>query len=278
MYDLHTHSYYSDGELSPDALLSHAAARGVTCLALTDHDTVDGLIEAQTAAKAQGLSFVNGAEISVTWNDKTIHIVGLSINPMEPNLQAGLLHHQQLRDMRAQAIGERLAAIGIPGAHEGAAKYAKHGVITRPHFAHYLVEQGVVKDMAAAFKHYLGKDKPGFVPLVWAALEEGVQWILQAGGVAIIAHPLRYRLSKSKLRRLIQDFKNAGGHGIEVVTSRHDPAGQQRAEQLCREFDLYAGAGSDFHGPSTWANLGGLAPIAEDCRAIWEHPQWNEIR
>jgi predicted metal-dependent phosphoesterase TrpH len=269
-YDLHTHSTASDGTLSPTELVLRAAAKGVGVLALTDHDTLDGLAAAQTAAQCAGLSLSAGVEISVTWGGRTIHIVGLGIDRENLILRSGLSRLRDYRKWRAEEIGRRLAKAGIEGAHQGAKAYAGAQTIGRTHFARFLVRQGYAPSVRDVFKRYLVKGKPGHIAGDWASLEEAVGWIRHSGGQAVIAHPARYRLTAAKLRRLIGSFKEQGGAGIEVVSGSHSRNEYYVFAGHARENGLLASAGSDYHGPEQpWVELGGLPPLPKGCIPIW---------
>ncbi len=270
-YDLHSHSTASDGTLSPRDLVIRARAQGVDVLALTDHDTTDGLEEAAQAAVESGLQLISGVEISVTWNQQLVHLVGLRVNAAHGPLQAGLAELRAHRDGRAEEIGRRLAKCGIPGAFEGARAYAGGGVVSRTHFARFLIEQGHGRDMREAFDRYLAPGKPGYVSTVWATLEEAVAWICGAGGVAVIAHPARYKLTGTRLRQLIGEFKECGGEGIEVVSGSHSRDDCRTMADYARRFDLLASCGSDYHGPETpWVELGRLSELPSGCTPVWE--------
>ena len=269
-YDLHTHSRQSDGTLSPTELVTRAAAAGVEVLALTDHDTLSGLEEARTAAQAAGIRLVPGVEISVTWNRQTIHVVALNVDPAAPELRAGLERLQEFRVWRAEEIGRQLAKAGIEGATEGARRHAQGVLISRTHFAHFLVETGRAKDLRAVFKKFLVKNKPGHVSGQWAGLEEALGWIRAAGGQAVIAHPARYRLTNSKLRRLISEFRDCGGEGLEVVSGSHSQQDMHNMASLARQCELLASRGSDFHGPENpWIELGRLPELPAGLVPVW---------
>jgi len=273
-YDLHTHSTASDGTLSPGELVRRAHAQGVDVLALTDHDSTAGIAEASDTAAALGLRLVPGVEVSVTWSGVTIHILGLNVDPEHPGLQQGLAQLRARRDERGKDIARRLARAGIDGALEGAQAYAAGAIISRTHFARFLVAQGHAKDMRKVFKKFLVRNRPGHVPGDWAGLEEAVGWIRAAGGVAVIAHPARYRLSATRLRQFIGEFKDCGGQGIEVVSGSHSAGDVQGMAQYARRFDLLASCGSDYHGPEQpWVELGQLTPLPENCTPVWQ--QWE---
>ena len=269
-YDLHCHSTASDGSLSPTDLVTRAIEHGVDVLALTDHDGTEGIIEAQQAAKGTALNLIAGAEISVTWGGTTIHIVGLNVDINNQELQQGLQAMRSYRIGRAEEIAKRLDKAGIPNALDGARKYASDVMLGRLHFAKFLVEHGYATDVCAVFKRYLVRNKPGYVHGEWATLSDAVGWITAAGGQAIIAHPARYKITATKLRRLITDFKEAGGVGFEVVSGRQHPEEVKTLAKLADKFELYASCGSDFHTPDNqWVELGKLAKMPESCQPIW---------
>ncbi len=271
IYDLHSHSTASDGELAPGQLVRRARAKGVDVLALTDHDAVDGLPEARAAALGVGLVLVAGVEISVTWEGRLIHIVGLGVDPEDRRLQNGLAAAcPQFRE-RAVEIGRRLEALGIEGAYEGALALAKGTVVSRSHFARYLLARGHGRDFKRVFKRYLGRGRPGYVPCRWAALEEAVGWIRDAGGQAVVAHPARYKMGQRLFQAFLEDFTAAGGCAIEVASASHSPRDCRDMARWAARYGLYASAGSDFHGTSDgWAELGRMPSLPEGCRPIWQ--------
>lgn len=271
VYDLHCHSTASDGVLAPADLVARAAANGVDFLALTDHDELAGLPEAAQAAHAAGIKLVPGVEISITWSGYTVHIVGLGVDPGNDQLRAGLALNRGGRQRRAERMAESLARVGIPGALAGAYAFAQNKeLIGRTHFARFLVEKGVVKDVKTVFKKFLVKGKPGYEPHVWASLAESVQWIHAAGGQAVIAHPGRYPFGRDKMHALLGEFRQLGGDAIEVVTSSHTPDQIPVYADLAVEFGLLASVGSDFHSPAEGArDLGRLAPLPERCTPVW---------
>lgn len=275
IYDLHCHSTASDGVLSPSELVQRANEKGVHVLALTDHDELSGQIEAGAVAQELGLRLINGVEISVTWGNVTLHVVGLNVDPLDPVLLHGLARNRGGRTERARRIGEELARIGISGAFEGASALAENKeLISRTHFARYLVERGVVKNIKSVFKKYLVKGKPGYVSHEWASLSDALTWIHAAGGVAVLAHPGRYQIGREKMRLLLNEFKHLGGAGIEVVTGSHTPDQVPLYADLAVEFDLMASIGSDFHAPGEGGReLGRLTALPERCRPIWQ--AWN---
>lgn len=270
--DLHCHSNVSDGLLPPAEVARRAADRGVELLALTDHDDVAGLAEARAAFEARGLRFLDGSEISVSWrDDASFHVVGLGIDPKHPELVAGLKSIRDGRDGRAHRIADELEKIGIHGAYEGAARYAeKASIISRAHFARFLVERKLSPDVKRVFDHYLAKGKPGYVPHEWASVEDALRWIGGAGGVAVLAHPLRYRVDRDELRVFLGVFRDLGGQGIEVACGAHTPEEVQECARLARHFGLKASVASDFHGPGeSYADLGMTPPLPDDLVPIW---------
>lgn len=276
VFDLHTHSTASDGSLSPTELVQRAAACGIGVLALTDHDQTAGLSEASRAAREAGIEFIPGIELSVSWSHQTIHIVGLGINPDCALLQAGIDRLTAFRHWRAEEIDRRLAKKGIHGALEGARDYAKGAILSRTHFAHYLVAQGHARDLRQVFKRFLVRNKPGYVPGEWASLEEVLSWIQEAGGLAVIAHPARYQISASRLRQLLGEFRELGGIGLEVVSGSHSRDDIISMASLSRRYELAASAGSDYHGPQNpYLDLGRLPSLPEECQPVWHHPAWQ---
>lgn len=269
-YDLHSHSTASDGALSPEALVARAIEQGVDVLALTDHDGTEGIKAAQQAAQDAELTLLPGVEISVTWGNSTFHIIGLNVDIDNPQLQQGLSEMRAFRVERAELIAQRLEKAGIKGALEGAQKYASDVMLGRVHFAQFLVEHGHAKDINDVFKKFLVRNKPGYVPGHWASLTDAVSWITAAGGQAVIAHPARYRVTATKLRRFITEFKAAGGVGIEVVSGRQHPEEVKNMAKLAEQYDLLASCGSDFHTPdNSWVELGQLSQMPSSCRPVW---------
>ncbi len=270
-YDLHCHSTCSDGELSPTELVQHAARQGVQVMALTDHDVTDGLVEAAAEAEKLGIEFVSGVEISVTWQKHLIHIVGLNFDPANESLQQGLAGLRQMRQGRGEAMAERLAKAGIEDSLSGAQAYANGQILSRTHFAKFLVETGRVKSFQAAFDSYLGTGKPAYVACDWCTLEEALGWIVGAGGVAVIAHPARYKLSAGKLRALIEDFKALGGQGFEVISGSQGVQENHNMADYARRHDLQASVGSDYHGPSqTWLGMGRIGALPKGLVPVWQ--------
>ena len=270
--DLHCHSTVSDGTLEPEVVAARARANGVDLWALTDHDEVGGLQRAAAAAKAQGLAFLTGAEISVTFANTTVHIVGLGFGASDERLVQGLRQTRGGRGERAQEMAAQLAQVGIPGAYEGALRYVGNPeLISRTHFARFLVEQRVCRDTGEVFRRFLTEGKPGFVPHRWARLGDAVRWICDAGGVAIIAHPARYSLSANEEFALFSEFRQHGGQGVEVVTGSHTTAECATYAGMAREFGLAASRGSDFHSPDeSHTDLGTLPPLPGDLTPVWD--------
>lgn len=268
--DLHCHSNVSDGALAPAAVARRAAAAGVEVWALTDHDQLGGLAEAREAAHAQGMRFVDGVEISVTWRGSTIHVVGLRIQPANPTLVAALERVRGGRIERARRMARELEQAGIPGAFEGAMRLAEDpAMIARTHFARFLAEAGVVADLREAFRRYLVPGKPGYVAHQWAALADAVRWIRVAGGHAVLAHPGRYGLSAGAMDALLQEFRAAGGEAIEVVTGSHSQGEALHFGALAAQQGFAASRGSDFHGPGEGAEFGSLPPLEESLTPVW---------
>jgi predicted metal-dependent phosphoesterase TrpH len=270
--DLHCHSTVSDGTLEPDVLAARAKAHGVELWALTDHDELGGQQRARDGARAAGLAYLEGVEISVTFLDTTVHIVGLGIDSGDDTLRQGLASTRGGREARAREMAAELAKVGIHGAFEGALRYVGNpDLISRTHFARHLVESGVCADTQEVFRRFLVEGKPGFVPHRWATLKDAVGWIGTAGGIAVIAHPARYRFTPNEEYALFTEFKGHGGRGVEVVTGSHTAAEAERYAGTAREFDLLASRGSDFHSPDeSRVDLGGLPPLPTGLPTVWE--------
>jgi len=268
--DLHTHSTASDGTLSPTALIERAADVGVEVMALTDHDSVAGIAEATQAAVSAGLILIPGVEVSVTWSGRTVHVVGLDLNPACEALLQGLRRLQRYREWRAEEIARRLEKAGFVGAFDGASAYAEGGLIARTHFARFLVQRGAAQDIRGVFRRFLVKGKPGHVQSEWTSLEEAVGWIRAAGGHAVIAHPARYGLTRGKMLRLIGEFRECGGRALEVVSGSHSRDDYFVFARHAAEHRLLASAGSDYHGPDNpGIELGRLPPLPDGCTPIW---------
>ena len=270
--DLHCHSVVSDGTITPEALAARASGNGVELWALTDHDELGGQHRALAAAKAHGMKYLTGAEISVTFLDQTVHIVGLGFDADDPQLLQGLRQTRGGRGQRAMEMSEGLAKVGIKDAYEGALKFVGNPeLISRTHFARFLVESGVCKETNEVFRKYLTEGKPGFVPHRWATLKDAVTWITQAGGLAVIAHPARYKFTPNQEFALFTEFKGHGGQGVEVVTGSHTAAEYLTYAELAREFGLVASRGSDFHSPDeSHTELGTLPYLPGNLTPVWD--------
>jgi len=259
--------------LSPTEVVRRAASRGVEVLALTDHDEVAGLAEATEAARGTGMAFIQGSELSVSWQDLTVHVVALNIDPEDAELVAGLESIRSGRTGRAKRIGASLAAAGIPGAYQGAMRYVtSERLVSRTHFARYLVEAGVMRDVKDVFKHYLTPGKPGYVEHEWTTLPQAIGWIHGAGGVAVLAHPGRYKVDgRAGMKQLLADFRDAGGDAIEVLSPSHTAAQSAEFATQARLFGFAASTGSDYHGPGeSWLDLGDLPPLPAGVEPVWE--------
>lgn len=270
--DLHCHSNISDGTLSPEDVAARAHRNGVALWSLTDHDEVGGQHRAQAAAAALGMDYLTGTEISVTFLHKTVHIVGLGFDADDAQLQQGLADTRGGRERRARDMADQLAKAGIPNAFEGALKYVGNpDLISRTHFARYIVETGRCADPHEVFRHFLAEGKPGFVEHRWASLKDAVHWITAAGGIAVIAHPGRYDFTPNEEYALFSEFKKHGGQGVEVVTGSHTVPEYQEYADMAREFDLLASRGSDFHDPSeSHTDLGTLPDLPAKLTPVWE--------
>lgn len=270
--DLHCHSTVSDGLLAPAELVRRASGNGVELLALTDHDEIGGLAEADAAAQQAEMRFVSGVEISVSWgDDQTVHIVGLGFDAAYEPLVQGLARVRSGRDSRAQRIAAELDKVGIHGAYEGALRYAGNpALISRSHFARYIVELGHAKEVKNVFDWWLAKGKPGYVAHPWATMEDALAWIAGAGGVAVVAHPGRYRLSRGEMGEMLSKFKELGGVGIEVLSGSHNEEHVKEYAHLARHYGFLASRGSDFHGPGeSWVDLGRLPDLPGDLQPVW---------
>ena len=270
--DLHCHSVVSDGTLTPEALAARAKANGVELWALTDHDEIGGQHRAAAAAKAQGMKYLTGTEISVTFANETVHIVGLGFDPDNPDMVQGLKATRGGRTERAKEMAEGLAKVGIKGAYEGALKFVGNPeLISRTHFARFLVDTGVCSETNEVFRKYLTEGKPGYVPHRWASLRDAVGWITGAKGMAIIAHPARYKFTPNEEYALFIEFKAHGGRGVEVVTGSHTTAEYVKYADTAKEFGLAASRGSDFHSPEeSRTDLGTLPFLPGNLTPVWE--------
>lgn len=278
--DLHCHSVVSDGTLEPEVLAQRAKSQGVELWALTDHDEIGGLARAMAAAKDWALDMLTGVEVSVTFAGTTVHIVGLGFDADDETLKAGLAATRAGRAERAQEMADELAKVGIRDAFEGALKYVGNpDLISRTHFARYIVETGVCADTHEVFRRYLAEGKPGFVPHRWAKLGDAVHWITQAGGTAVIAHPARYAFTPTEEYALFTEFIAHGGRGLEVVTSSHSAADQRKYADMAVEFGMLASRGSDFHSPGeSRTELGSLPPLDGRLEPVWETLQDRVLR
>lgn len=271
--DLHCHSKFSDGTLTPQQLANRAAVAGVDLWALTDHDTIEGLPDAQRAARTYAIAFVNGVEISITWNKVTVHIVGLGIDPGNAQLAAGLNAIRAAREPRAREMARLVEKeTGIQNAYDGALKHAGNkNLLARPHFARLLVERRVCRTVPDAFKRFLATGRPCYVPQNWASLEQSVAWIRGAGGMAVLAHPGKYPFSSSQIVKLLTQFKALHGEGVEVVHGTHTPEQMRLFAGLTKKLGLLASRGSDYHSPKeSRIEIGRLPPHPEGLPGVWE--------
>jgi predicted metal-dependent phosphoesterase TrpH len=270
--DLHCHSVVSDGTLTPEVLAARAAANGVELWSLTDHDEIGGQERAAAAARAHGMKYLTGVEISVTFAGQTVHIVGLGFDDHDERIRRGLSDTRGGRGERAMQIAAGLAQVGIHGAYEGALKFAGNPeLVSRTHFARFLVESGVCEDTSEVFRRFLTEGKPGYVPHLWASLGHAVRWISDAGGLAVIAHPARYRFTPNEEYALFTEFKSHGGGGVEVVTGSHTAAEYVTYAETAREYGLAASRGSDFHSPDeSHTDLGQLPYLPGTLTPVWE--------
>lgn len=273
-YDLHSHTKYSDGSLSTADLINLAIEREVTHLAITDHDTVNAHLQLQESSglyNEDKISIIKGIEFSSQWNNMGVHIVGLNIDINSEAITNAVAHQSQLRIDRVKTIAKKLTQRGFPDITEGALKHAGDSQVGRPHIAQYMLEQGLVPSVGQAFNKYLGAGKIGDVSSVWPDLEQVVEWIGAAGGIAVVAHPSRYKMTRTKRRRLMADFADAGGQAIEVCAGNQVPGVAEDMAALCDEFDFHASVGSDFHNPEyRWVKLGQYPKLPKACRPVWE--------
>ena len=270
--DLHSHSFYSDGVLSPSEVVKLASQAGCELFSLTDHDTTEGSAEAKLEADKLNLSLINGVEISAFWRNMAIHILGLGIDINNDILQTGLEHNQKLRKERAEKIALSLWRSGIKDALEKTQSFSKTDMLTRTHFAQMLISEGYCKDMKAVFRRYLTGRKPGGVSVEWKGFDEVVHWIHAAGGKALIAHPLRYRMTNTKIKKLLIDFKGVLGDGLEVVTGTSTEEEVKLSNQWAKDYNLLASCGSDFHGwPNQRVQIGNLRDLPDPEKAIWRY-------
>ncbi len=270
--DFHCHSHFSDGSLAPEELVRLALQREITHLSITDHDTVAAYSRTlEVLAANEGLSLITGCELSCQWQRRNIHIVGLNMDLRHAGYRQAMQQQSQARLGRGDSICAALQGLGFDVNLAAVQDLAAPGMIGRPHFAQYLVETQQMPSLAAAFKHVLGSGKAGDIKANWPGLETAVGWITQAGGVAVVAHPLKYKMTLTKLRSLLADFVAAGGQAMEVVTGHQDSSPTRTLADLAQRFDLHASAGSDFHRPGQpWAELGHVQPLPDRCQPVWE--------
>lgn len=270
-FDLHCHSNISDGVLTPEELALRAKQNGVDVWALTDHDELSGIARARASAQEHDMHHVAGVEVSISWAGETVHIIGLRIDEHNQTLNDGLFHTREGRRARALEIGRQLELVGIHGAFDGALKYAVNpGLVGRTHFARYIVELGICQKVGEVFKKYLVEGKPGYVPHRWASLEQALAWIHAANGVAIVAHPGRYKYSELAEAEMLSQFKQLGGAGIEVVTGSHSIEQYQHYAQVANYYGFLASQGSDFHAPGeSRVDLGKLPPLPSQLKPVW---------
>ena len=273
-YDLHSHTKYSDGSLSAQALIALAIERGITHLAITDHDTVQAhlqLTENNNIYATEKIKIIKGIELSSQWNNMGLHIVGLNIDIHSTAITAAVKHQTQLRIERVKTIAKKLLQRGFPDITQGAMILAGDGQVGRPHIAQHMVDEGLVSSVGQAFNKYLGAGKVGDISSVWPDLECVVEWINAAGGVAVLAHPSRYKMTRTKRRRLMADFSDAGGQAIEVCAGNQVPGVAEEMAAVCDEFGFHASVGSDFHNPDyKWVKLGQYPSLPKACRPVWE--------
>jgi len=273
-YDLHSHTKYSDGSLSVQALIALAIERGITHLAITDHDTVQAhlqLTENNNSYATEKINIIKGIELSSQWNNMGVHIVGLNIDIHSTAITAAVKHQTQLRIERVKIIAKKLLQRGFPDITQGAMILAGDGQVGRPHIAQHMVDEGLVSSVGQAFNKYLGAGKVGDISSVWPDLECVVEWINAAGGVAVLAHPSRYKMTRTKRRRLMADFSDAGGQAIEVCAGNQVPGVAEEMAAVCDEFGFHASVGSDFHNPDyKWVKLGQYPSLPKACRPVWE--------
>jgi len=268
IFDLHSHTRFSDGTLEPQDLIARARGRGVDVLAITDHDTVDAY---RNLEQQQPIRLVAGIEFSTQWESTGIHVLGLDIDPDSDAIREGVRFQTNARLERARRIGDILGKMGVAGAFDGASALATGGYIGRPHFAQYLVNTGKARSMQAAFRKYVGDGQPGDVRQHWAELARVVGWIRESNGIGVLAHPLKYKLTRTRLKRLLADFIAVGGEGMEVVSGQQDPQRTARMAEVCEHMRLLASCGSDFHAPDVrWADLGAFPPLPARLTPVWE--------
>ena len=270
--DLHCHTTVSDGALSPAQLIALAVDREIDMLAITDHDSIDCYRQIDTARA--DLTLITGIELSTTWQGRSVHIVGLNIDLKNPALLEGVSQQSLARDQRAVKISQRLEKLGFENTLQGARSISNGGQIGRPHFAQHLVQIHAVTSVQQAFNKYLGSGKAGDIKEHWASLEDVISWIRNAGGVAVLAHPTKYKMTRTKLCLLIEDFIDAGGEAMEVISGAQNPSITGSMAALCHKYNLLASCGSDFHAPEQpWASLGHVPQLPSNCKPVWTHWQ-----
>ena len=275
--DLHSHSYYSDGVYSPSEVIELANQVKCDLFSLTDHDTTVGVLEAQERADDLSLNFIPGVEISAFWQNMTIHILGIGVNVDNDILQKGLRRNQELRKERAEKIAHGLRRTGIKDVLEKTRALSKTNMITRTHFAQMLIQEGYCKDMKSVFRRFLTGKKPGASRVEWANFEEVIGWIHSAGGLAVLAHPFRYRMTQTKIKKMLSDYKGALGDGIEVVTGTSTEEEVNLASRWASDFNLLISSGSDYHGwPNQRVNIGSLKEVPNSDNLIWNHLLWQK--
>ncbi len=269
IFDLHSHTNYSDGVLTPCELISRAIEKGVDVLAITDHDTIDAYRKIPMIHDR--LKLVPGIELSTQWGSAGIHVLGLNVDLESDAIKTAARIQSETRLVRARRISENLEKKGIEDAFSEAKKLSVGGYIGRPHFAQYLINIGKADSMHTAFKKYMGDGKAGDVKKHWAELPQIIQWIRDANGIAVLAHPLKYKLTRTRLKRLLDSFVEAGGQGMEVVSGQQLPYQTKDMAQLCEQKSLLASCGSDFHMPGKrWAELGLIAPLPGNVIPVWD--------
>ncbi len=274
--DLHSHSYYSDGVYSPSEVVGFADKAKCDIFSLTDHDTTDGLLEAQEKADDLALNFIPGVEISAMWKNMTIHILGLGVNINNHMLQEGLRQNQKLREERAEKIALGLRRTGIEDALEKTKSLSQANMITRTHFAQMLIREGYCKDNKAVFRRFLTGKKPGAAHVNWSGFDEVIGWINSAGGLAVIAHPFRYRMTHSKIKRMFGEFKEAFGDGVEAITAMSSEQEVNLCSTWANEINLLISSGSDYHGwPNQRIKIGLLKELQNNDNLIWNHLEWQ---
>ncbi len=268
--DLHTHTSASDGALSPQQLVQQAGALGIDLLSITDHDTTEAYNRLETANSSSTI-LIPGIEFSTEWKKVGIHIVGLKIQLGSDAIRSGVSRQHQARQTRARLIAEKLAKLGIENSWDAVNIIAAGSVIGRPHFAQFLIESGVVRDMNQAFDKYLGAGKAGDVKQFWTPFAQIIQWIRDAGGIAVLAHPHKYKMTRTKLSALLDDFSGAGGEAMEVISGQQTMDVTRNLVTLCQHKKLLASCGSDFHRPGQpWSQLGKVASLPPGCKTVWE--------